>query len=947
MFRFNQLRESTLFALSATTATALLISLSSFLVVACSQSEPTPPPADISATVAAAVAAAKPTALPPSPDIDATVKAGVQAAKEESGDQTSEPSSASDEEVVVVATQKDTTPEPAAPASTSATASETQDSTPASAEPASTSAARPASAPTPTPIPKPPGYFHGEEHGIAIYQTHREISETRSGWVDITLALFVTKFAPTGTNITSIDLESTINSLCFTNSKLPNDCGIIKWGSEEQFEAEFLNPEKITLSGAHSLQYLTFEVAQNATNASLLFGEHRIPIDLSGDPLAREQLSKPLPAPTPETESSPATAGYFMGDTYGIAITRVNSSNRGYASSVTVDIDMISTSFEPDEVDTVIRYQHTAQGVCFGEVRDAECVELYLGENDNYRLPIGIHAEDLEDLVRNWNGVKEQRLRGNAKPLSLVFGVPSNVTEVRLKFGDHLIPIDTRGMEGSSPEYAYASFYPELTPDTVLLDSNGKKMVLSSVEQVESDGSMILKFDAINDTEASDFNPSMKLQVYTVSKSGIVVYEEYTSSGEEKLGPGQQADIDVNVSRNPKANNPGDRLTYSSSELFIPVSEYVKNEADRVDGAIVMVTVTDLATALTLTTAPSYLTYDPIATSNIFNDQTRGKMLWRYYTVGDVGSSPTLSDGIIYVGTEDDNHVRRGYVYALAAPTGELVWRYETTGGHVSSSPAVSGGVVYVGSDDDNVYALDASSGELVWSYETGGDVESSPVVSGGIVYVGSNDDNVYALEASSGELVWSYETGGSVSSSPAVSGGVVYVGSHDDSVYALDASSGELVWRYVTYDSVYSSPVVSGGVVYVGSNDWSVYALDALSGELVRRYDTRGDVESSPAVSGGIVYVVSTANDNAYALNASSGELVWRASPGGVSSPVVSGGVVYIGSEDYDVHALDALSGEWVWRYDTKGRVESSPTVSGGVVYVGSNDNNVYAIIK
>jgi len=36
-----------------------------------------------------------------------------------------------------------------------------------------------------------------------------------------------------------------------------------------------------------------------------------------------------------------------------------------------------------------------------------------------------------------------------------------------------------------------------------------------------------------------------------------------------------------------------------------------------------------------------------------------------------------------------------------------LKWNY-TTGGNVGSSPAVVNGVVYVGSDDHNVYALSA-----------------------------------------------------------------------------------------------------------------------------------------------------------------------------------------------------------------------------------------------
>ena len=57
-------------------------------------------------------------------------------------------------------------------------------------------------------------------------------------------------------------------------------------------------------------------------------------------------------------------------------------------------------------------------------------------------------------------------------------------------------------------------------------------------------------------------------------------------------------------------------------------------------------------------------------------------------------------------------------------------------------------------------------------------------------------------------------------------------------------------------------------------------------------------------------------------------------------SAATVSGEVVYVGSKDDHLYALDAETGELVWRYKTGGDVDS-PTVSGGMVYVGSNDDS------
>jgi len=158
---------------------------------------------------------------------------------------------------------------------------------------------------------------------------------------------------------------------------------------------------------------------------------------------------------------------------------------------------------------------------------------------------------------------------------------------------------------------------------------------------------------------------------------------------------------------------------------------------------------------------------------------------------------------------------------------GSMVSKWSSTFGGGPSSPVVANGVVYVGSLNDNVYALRASTGALLWSYTTGNEVWSSPAIANGVVYIGSTDGNVYALKASTGAKLWTYSTNGSVYSSPAVVDGVVYVSSADYNLYALNASSGAKLWTYSTGVPVKSSPAVANGVVYFGSLNDNVYALE------------------------------------------------------------------------------------------------------------------------
>ena len=359
-------------------------------------------------------------------------------------------------------------------------------------------------------------------------------------------------------------------------------------------------------------------------------------------------------------------------------------------------------------------------------------------------------------------------------------------------------------------------------------------------------------------------------------------------------------------------------------------------------------------------------------------------MLWRYRTGGFVVNSPAVSDGVVYVGS-DDNHV-----YALDAETGGLVWRFET-GGVIRSTPTVTGGVVYVGSNDNHVYALDAESGDLLWKHDTGDWVQYSPVASGGIVYLGAMADGgyrVHALDAASGEQVWvapvPYPYGAEFSVT--VAGGRLYAPSEFGEFHAMDASTGELVWSFSAGMGAESPPtvieevayltavntaqaldeatgaliwsygtgmfpardfpaVVSEGVYYF-SPDNNLYALDAETGEVLWSYETDGLIDGAPVAAEEMVYV-SSESGPFYALDAATGEPVWsrKSMDWGMRSPTVADGVLYAESSDGHLRALSAATGGDIWRLQ-KGYFDGIPsyTVTGGVLYVGSLDGSVYA---
>jgi len=337
----------------------------------------------------------------------------------------------------------------------------------------------------------------------------------------------------------------------------------------------------------------------------------------------------------------------------------------------------------------------------------------------------------------------------------------------------------------------------------------------------------------------------------------------------------------------------------------------------------------------------------------------------------------------------------------------EPLWEM-VTDGDVASSPAVSDGRVFVGSNDGKLYAADAGgvtncSGvpktcAPLWTAVTGGPVQSSPAVVGGVVYVGSDDGKLYAFDAAGVtdcagspkvcQPLWTAATGGPVVSSPAVSGGTVYVGSDDHRLYAFDAlgSTGcsgvpktcSPLWSAVTGNFVTSSPAVAEGFVYVGSGDGTFYAFDAAGAvgcsgtpkTCAPRWTatTLSGIVSSPAVASGRVYVASLAElfafDAAGVTNCTGSPTVcsplWTSNRAFeqpiISSPAVANGLVFIGpgSPANHLNAFDAAGVtncagspavcSPVWSADVQSTLRSTPAVSGGMVYAGTDDGLLYA---
>jgi eukaryotic-like serine/threonine-protein kinase len=333
-------------------------------------------------------------------------------------------------------------------------------------------------------------------------------------------------------------------------------------------------------------------------------------------------------------------------------------------------------------------------------------------------------------------------------------------------------------------------------------------------------------------------------------------------------------------------------------------------------------------------------------------------LLWKFTTSDSINYSPVVANGIVYICSYDGN------LYALNAKTGERIWNYNATELGIGSSPTVADGIVYVGSGDQNrfLYAFDAYSGVLLWTDYVGGSVTTDPTIVNGVIYLAADSEYdssncVLAINAKTGVEIWNYSSPNRLGCTPAVVNGVVYTASGGGYLHAINAANGEEIWNSRNGAQFITSPTVVNGIFYVGVTGAGVgtngfYALNANSGEELWKYtvsDANNYFLSTAAVYDGTVYVGSR-NGDVYAFNAAKGTLLWHIMAGHFlfSSPAVIQGIVYIGSGDGNFYAIKGTDGTILWKYTINALpgnfVYSSPAYDNGALYIGSCDNNLYA---
>jgi outer membrane protein assembly factor BamB len=274
---------------------------------------------------------------------------------------------------------------------------------------------------------------------------------------------------------------------------------------------------------------------------------------------------------------------------------------------------------------------------------------------------------------------------------------------------------------------------------------------------------------------------------------------------------------------------------------------------------------------------------------------------------------------------------------------------------------AVAGERAFVAGTDGEVRALDAQSGAQRWRVQTGQRIAAGPGSDGSRVAVGTLDGDLIVLDAGDGEKLWTHAMLAEVLSPPVVSADAIYAVGIDGRVHALDASTGQTRWTFDTTVPLLTlrgtgELLLDGSRLIVGAANGKVFALDTSSGDVVWEAmpgESKGrnelerlvDVDGRLAVDRGDVFA-SAFQGKTQALTGDSGSPLWTADFGSAVGLAVDRQQVYVVTERSLVIALDKRSGGEIWRQEgLKERLLSAPAVLGDQVLVGDYEGYLHLL--
>ena len=251
-----------------------------------------------------------------------------------------------------------------------------------------------------------------------------------------------------------------------------------------------------------------------------------------------------------------------------------------------------------------------------------------------------------------------------------------------------------------------------------------------------------------------------------------------------------------------------------------------------------------------------------------------GAIAWKKRPAGPLRGAPTLSNGNVYVMTQDNQ------IYALRQSDGEAQWN---EAGPVSASgifgvgaPAAAQGTIIAGYSSGELAAYRYENGRSLWSdtlsrtamstsVSTLTDIDADPVIDRGRVFALGKGGRMASYELVSGQRIWEINIAGI--STPVTSGEWVFVMTDEARLLCVARSTGKIRWisklqRYKNEKKKkkpisWYGPVLAGGRLVIANSHGAVWSVAPDEGTATEILDVGNDVSLAPIVANNILYVL------------------------------------------------------------------------------------------
>jgi len=255
-------------------------------------------------------------------------------------------------------------------------------------------------------------------------------------------------------------------------------------------------------------------------------------------------------------------------------------------------------------------------------------------------------------------------------------------------------------------------------------------------------------------------------------------------------------------------------------------------------------------------------------------DATNGTVVWKVRPGGPLRGSPTLSNGNVYVMSQDNQ------LFTLSETDGTVVWQdtgtIESTNVFGVAAPAAAQGSVIAGYSSGELTAYRYENGRTLWgdalsrtsistSVGTLTDIDADPVIDRGRVFAIGEGGRMASYELTSGQRLWELNIGGI--STPLVVGDWVFVVTDRSRVFCIARATGKVRWiadlpawrkpRKKEGAIRWHGPILAGNKLILDSTEGALAFLDPTDGKVLHEEDLDQGLSLPPIVADNILYVL------------------------------------------------------------------------------------------